>query len=101
MVGAVMAVGLMVSLSTAPPRPVRVIPGAVEDLECSLARQSQLANTYANTYTQVLVVPGPGGVTTVTLPVGGGRSGVVTASGDLPAVARTLEGVGWSCWMAS
>jgi len=96
-----MAVGLMVSLSTAPPRPVRVIPGAVEDLECSLARQSQLANTYANTYTQVLVVPGPGGVTTVTLPVGGGRSGVVTASGDLPAVARTLEGVGWSCWMAS
>ena len=92
MVGAVMAVGLMVGLSTSPPRPVRVIPGAVEDLECSLARQSQLANTYANTYTQVLVVPGPGGVTTVTLPVGGGRSGVVTASGDLPAVARTLEG---------
>ena len=66
-VGAVMAVGLMVSLSTSPPRPVRVIPGAVEDLECSLAQQSQLGDTY----TQVLVVPGPGGVTTVTLPVGG------------------------------
>jgi hypothetical protein len=96
-VGAVMVVGLMVSLSTSPPRPVRVIAGAVEDLECSLAQQSQSANTY----TQVLVVPGPGGVTTVTLPVGGGRSGVLTASGDLPAVARTLEGVGWSCWMAS
>lgn len=96
-----MAVGLLVSVSTAPPRPVRVIPGAVQELECSLAQQSQLANTYAETYTQVLVVPGPGGVTTVTLPVGGGRSGVVTASGDLQAVAGRLEGLGWSCWMAS
>jgi len=96
----VMAVGLVLSLSTAPPRPVPVVPSVVQDLECSaLTQETQLATAE----TEVLVVPGPGGVATVTLPVafGIGRSGVVTASGDLPAVARTLEGVGWSCWMAS
>jgi len=96
-VGAVMAVGLMVSLSAAPPRPVRVIPGAAQELECSLAHQSKLATSY----TQLLVLPGPGGVTTVTLPVGGGQSGVVSVSGDLTALAGRLEGLGWSCWMAS
>lgn len=91
-----MAVGLVLSLSTAPPRPVRVIPAAVQDLECSaLTAESQLATTE----TAVLVVPGPGGLATVTVPIafGEGRSGVVTASGEPAAVARTLEGVGWSC----
>ena len=42
-VGAVMAVGLMVSLSTAPPRPVPVVPSVVQDLECSLAQETELA----------------------------------------------------------
>lgn len=94
-----MAVGLVLSLSTAPPGPVRVIPVAVQDLECSaLTQETQLATAE----TEVLVVPGPGGVATVTLPVavGIGRSGLVTASGDAAAVARILEGVGWSCSMA-
>lgn len=92
-----MAAGLVVSLSTAPPRPVRVIPHAVQDLECGT--QGQQSPSMA-TFIQAQVVPGWGGVTTVTLPVGGGRSGVVTVSGGLQTVAATLEGVGWSCRMA-
>jgi hypothetical protein len=92
-----MTVGVLVSLSTVPPRPVHVIPHAVQDLECST--QAQQSPSMA-TFIQALVVPGWGGVTTVTLPVGGGRPGVVTASGDLAAMARTLEGMGWSCVMA-